>query len=285
MNEEQLKIVSPPVYKKKTSEFKLVKTKGKDVAPFEKVKSLGIKINSAPELSSDEIEQEFESEYWYNDATGRRRLNENVFAQAFCKIYMLNYANGSFYSIVGAVSEEKVKKMIWESIRNVIRTNVESEVNKLFGAVRLCATVANLIIDENIIPFANGDLNLKTNTFHENSYSTTAYRLGIDLPSLVDDAPNFNKWLDDLFYPEDIPAVQQYLGYCFIPSTKAQKTLLLVGEGGAGKSVMGVIVNAIFGDCAYNVTSTQEVLKNRFLFAELENKLVLYDDDLASEYV
>lgn len=282
--DDKLRIVSPPVYKKsgKSSPF-VIYPNLVDYDPYKILKSYGFEVNSVPEQSSEEIEEEFQENYWFEDQYGHRKLNENVFAEAFTEIYKLNYANGSFYSIVGAVSEEKVKKMIWESIRNVIRTNVDKEVTKLFGAVKLCATVPKLIIDESIVPFHNGDLDLKNNIFYENTYSTTAYRLGVNLPEYADDAPNFKKWLSDLFYPEDIETIQQYLGYCLIPTTKAQKTLLLVGEGGAGKSVMGVIIDTIFGECAYNVTSTQEVLNNRFLFAELENKLVLYDDDLDSE--
>lgn len=280
--EEKIQIVSPPVYRKHTT-FTLTPGITRDIDPYALVKKMGVKLNRVPEQSSDEIEQEFQENYWYEDKYGNRKLNENVFAEAFCAIYKLNYSNGTFYSVVGAVSEEKVKKMIWESIRTVIKTNVDKEVTKLYGAVKLCATVPKLIIDENLIPFLNGDLDLKSKTFNENCFSTTAYRLGIDLPQDAEPAPNFTKWLHDLFYDEDIPTIQQYLGYCFIPTTRCQKTLLLVGEGGAGKSVMGVIINAIFGGCAYNVTSTQEVLNNRFLFAELENKLVLYDDDLDSE--
>ena len=47
--------------------------------------------------------------------------------------------------------------------------------------------------------------------------------------------------------PEDIPALQEYLGYCLIPSTKGQKMLMLIGKGGEGKSRIGVVMNAIFG--------------------------------------
>ena len=31
--------------------------------------------------------------------------------------------------------------------------------------------------------------------------------------------------------PGDIPTLQEYLGYCLLPTTKAQKMLLLIGKG------------------------------------------------------
>ena len=97
------------------------------------------------------------------------------------------------------------------------------------------------------------------------------------------DTPNFDKWLKDLFYEEDIPTIQEYLGYCLVPTTKAQKALFLVGEGGSGKSVLGTILQEIIGEAMISVQSTQEFLQDKFKFAELEHALVLYDDDLDSE--
>ena len=76
--------------------------------------------------------------------------------------------------------------------------------------------------------------------------------------------------------------LQEYLGYCLVPTTKAQKALFLVGEGGAGKSVIGVILEELLGDALISTQSTQEFLQDKFKLPELEHKLVLYDDDLDS---
>ena len=57
--------------------------------------------------------------------------------------------------------------------------------------------------------------------------------------------------------------MQEYLGYCLIPSTKGQKMLMLIGKGGEGKSRIGVVMNAIFG-LNMNTTSIQKVETNRF---------------------
>ena len=86
-------------------------------------------------------------------------------------------------------------------------------------------------------------------------------------------------FLSELLEPEDIPALQEYLGYCLIPSTKGQKMLMLIGKGGEGKSRIGVVMNAIFG-LNMNTTSIQKVENSRFARADLEGKLLMLDDDL-----
>lgn len=37
------------------------------------------------------------------------------------------------------------------------------------------------------------------------------------------------------------------MGYCLIPSNKAQKLLLILGKGGEGKSRVGLIMRGILG--------------------------------------
>ena len=85
--------------------------------------------------------------------------------------------------------------------------------------------------------------------------------------------------LDDLLVPEDIPTLQEYLGYCLIPSTKGQKMLMLIGKGGEGKSRVGLVMRSILGD-SMNTTSIQKIENNRFSRADLESKLLMVDDDM-----
>ena len=83
----------------------------------------------------------------------------------------------------------------------------------------------------------------------------------------------------ELLEPEDIPTLQEYLGYCLLPTTRAQKMLLIIGRGGEGKSRIGLVMRAILGD-SMNTTSIQKVENNRFSRADLEHKLLMVDDDM-----
>lgn len=234
--------------------------------------------------TDQEIMQSYSDKLWYEDKKGVSRLDENVFAEAFSEINHLLYNNGLFYTRDGKATEEVLAKSIWESIKELgIKSDVEKVTKKLLGAVKLASTVPELTVDTNIIPFSNGDFYIKEWTFHESEFIGSPYRLKTELPWLLQDTPNFNKWLSDLFYEDDIKVVQEYLGYSLVPTTRAQKALFLVGDAGAGKSVIGEILKNILGDALLSTRSSQEFMQDKFKLPELEHKLVLYDDDLSSE--
>lgn len=41
--------------------------------------------------------------------------------------------------------------------------------------------------------------------------------------------PTFERYMSDLYTPEDTATILQFMGYCLIPSTKAQKALMIRG--------------------------------------------------------
>jgi len=51
-----------------------------------------------------------------------------------------------------------------------------------------------------------------------------------------------------LLHEDDIPTLQEYMGYCLIPSNKGQQMLFLVGKGGEGKSRVGLVMRVLLGD-------------------------------------
>ena len=97
--------------------------------------------------------------------------------------------------------------------------------------------------------------------------------------SLVAQYGKIGSNLSELLQPEDIPTLQEFLGYCLLPTTKGQKMLMLIGKGGEGKSRIGLVMRSLLGD-SMNTTSIQKVESNRFSRADLENKLLMVDDDM-----
>jgi putative DNA primase/helicase len=69
------------------------------------------------------------------------------------------------------------------------------------------------------------------------------------------------------------------MGYCLINSTKAQAMLFVVGNGGEGKSRIGVVLYDIFKDSAY-FGSIADLAADKFLKSNLIGKSVLIDDDM-----
>ena len=244
--------------------------------------SIGVNVEVHEVPTDEEIYAPYLDEMFTPGKHGRK-INENVFAAAFVEVNRLQYSNGLYYTREGKKTEDLIARDIWESIRDVITSDVGRTCDKLGRVVRLAATVDRLEVDPMVIPFANGDFRLDTWTFHEGLCGPSPYRFPVRLSGSLRPVPHFRKWLGDLFTPEDQRVIQEYLGYCLVPTTKAQKALFLVGEGGAGKSVMGVILQAILGDAMLSTPNSQEFLQDKFKLAELEHKVVLYDDDLDSE--
>ena len=89
-------------------------------------------------------------------------------------------------------------------------------------------------------------------------------------------------FLSQLLEPEDILTLQEFMGYCFIPSTKGQKMLLLIGKGGEGKSRIGIVLRALLGS-NMNTGSIAKVETSPFARADLEHELVMLDDDMKLE--
>jgi len=85
-----------------------------------------------------------------------------------------------------------------------------------------------------------------------------------------------------LLYPEDIPTLQEFIGYCLIPSNKGQQMLIIKGNGGEGKSQIGAVLGALFG-CNMKDGSIGKISENRFTRADLEHILLCVDDDMRME--
>lgn len=242
---------------------------------------MDIKVVEVDTLTDEQILNNYADTMFFEDSKGNSHINENAFARCFSETNNLQYHNGLFYSRNGKDNDEMIRKYIWQSLEYIgYNTDVERTVNKLIGAVKLASTVEKFSTSDYIIPLANGDLDTRTWTFYHNRFSPTPYRLKVPLEVKIKDTPNFTKWLGDLFMPEDVETIRQYLGYCLVPTTKAQKALFLVGEGGAGKSVLGVILDELLGNAVLSTPNSQEFMTDKFKLAELEHKLVLYDDDL-----
>ena len=73
--------------------------------------------------------------------------------------------------------------------------------------------------------------------------------------------------------------MQEYTGYCLLPTNRAQKMLIILGKGGEGKSRIGITLREIFGD-GMNTGSMMKLETNQFFRACQEYKLLMVDDDM-----
>jgi len=90
------------------------------------------------------------------------------------------------------------------------------------------------------------------------------------------------RFLESLLHPEDIPTLQEFIGYCLIPSNKGQRMMVIKGSGGEGKSQIGVVLSSLLGTNMKD-GSIGKISENRFARADLEHVLLCVDDDMRME--
>ena len=73
--------------------------------------------------------------------------------------------------------------------------------------------------------------------------------------------------------------MQEFIGYCLIPSNKGQRMMVIKGSGGEGKSQIGAVLGSIFGTSMKD-GSIGKISDDRFARADLEHILLCVDDDM-----
>ena len=208
-----------------------------------------------------------------------KNINEALFCEEFLKEHRIIFTNGAFFTPDGRVTDDlPLRGEIYEKLKCCAVNNIPRKISNILEVMKLAAHVEDFVPETDKIHLANGTLALD-GSFTEGKPDIVRSRLPV---AYRPDAPVPALWLsflDGLLYAEDIPTLQEYLGYCLIPSTKGQKMMLIVGKGGEGKSRIGLVLKRLMGDAASN-GSVQKVENNRFARADLERRLLMIDDDM-----
>ena len=211
---------------------------------------------------------------WYDG----KIIDDVAFCASFLHQHPMKCVRNRLFTVDGMIEDEgKIQQMILDEVMTCQSIGIAKKVKSLFDTVKLMAYSEPLPIETDRIHVANGTYFLNGTFTGDKTYCNNRMKVKYN-----PNAPQPQKWLhflSDLLVPEDIPTLQEYLGYCLIPSTKGQKMLMLIGKGGEGKSRIGLVMRSILGD-SMNTTSIQKIENNRFSRADLENKLLMVDDDM-----
>ena len=214
---------------------------------------------------------------WVQD----NKIHEVLFCKAFLEKHPMICINGTFFTVNGRVTDEnKLKKEILEWIEPYVTSGLAKKLSSLLDMLRVKCYSPPLSVHTDRIHLANGTYYLSGDFSPEKDFCVN--RLPVPYAPEAAVPSQWFTFLDQLLYPEDIPTLQEYMGYCLIPTTKAQKMLFLVGKGGEGKSRVGLVMNALLGD-NMNTGSIQKVETNPFARADLEHLLAMVDDDMKME--
>ncbi len=209
------------------------------------------------------------------------RINEPLFCKELVENYPIIFSENRFYDYNGEVSEDIISHKISEIVMPNVTNNVAAVVKRLTEALKLCCFSKPIIPKEDEIHLLNGIL--KTDGTWLEEIRFCANRLNIDYnPNIWNDVyypEDFLLFLSDMLDMEDITTLQEFLGYCLIPSTKGQAMLFIIGNGGEGKSRIGIVLQEIFKS-AMITGNFQRIETDKFFRYNLQNKLLMLDDDM-----
>lgn len=135
----------------------------------------------------------------------------------------------------------------------------------------------------NLICLKNGILDLGTLELSEHAPNPIFLN---QLPVVfVPDAkcPKIMKFISEILQPEDIPLIQEIIGYCLLRDYRFAVAVMMLGSGANGKSTLLRLIVALVGDQNVATPSLHDLLINRFAKADLYGKLVNIHADIPTK--
>lgn len=210
-----------------------------------------------------------------------RYLDEAGCCRSFLTRYPMQYVEGRFYGLDGPISEDRLRKLLYDYLQGIVFSGISTKISALVEVLKMECQAESLPEPQNRICCANGSFLVFENRFVPKK-EICRHRLPI---AYNPDAPRPRRWetfLEELLEPEDILTLQEFMGYCLLPINFAQKMLLIIGEGGEGKSRVGIVLSHLLGSNMVN-GSLSKLETSPFARADLQGRLLLVDDDLRLE--
>ena len=238
-------------------------------------------------LSQDELDvilrdEAFEKPVFYNGKT----FMHDKFGDYMMKKHYIKRINGQLHCYRDGIymtGGKYIENLMTDEIRN-IKANQRTEVLK-YIEVRIPDS-EDVLMQENLIAFRNGILNIKTDELLPFSpeyivtnkipwdYNPEAYS------ELCD------KTLDKISCNDkEIRALlEECAGYCLYRKNKLQKSFILTGSGSNGKSTYLEALKCMLGRQNYSALDLAE-LDDKFSTVMLAGKLANIGDDISDEFL
>ena len=208
-----------------------------------------------------------------------QNINEALFCEEFLRERRIIFANGAFFTPDGRVTDDlPLRGEIYDKLKFCAVNNIPRKTTNILEVLKLGAHVPDFPPEQDRIHVANGTL-LLDGTFTEGRPAIVRSRLPVAYNPDATAPVIWLNFLDGLLYAEDIPTLQEFTGYCLIPSNKGQRMMVIKGNGGEGKSQIGAVLSSIFGTNMKD-GSIGKISENRFARADLEHILLCVDDDM-----
>ena len=211
-----------------------------------------------------------------------KSINEALFCEEFLQTHKIIFTNGAFFTPEGRVTDElPLRGEIFEELKCCAVSNIPRKISNIVELMKLAVQVEDFPPEPDRIHLSNGTLFLD-GKFSAGKPEIVRNRFPVTYSPNAPKPVLWLQFLDGLLYPEDIPTLQEYIGYCLIPSNKGQRMMVIKGNGGEGKSQIGAVLGVLFGSNMKD-GSIGKISENRFARADLEHILLCVDDDMRME--
>ena len=176
-----------------------------------------------------------------------QNINEALFCEEFLQERRIIFANGAFFTPNGRVTDDlPLRGEIYDKLKFCAVNNIPRKITNILEVLKLEAQVPDFPPEQDRIHLSNGTL-LLDGTFTEGRPAIVRSRLPVAYNPNAPAPEIWQNFLDGLLHAEDIPTLQEFIGYCLIPSNKGQRMMVIKGNGGEGKSQIGAVLSTIFG--------------------------------------
>ena len=227
---------------------------------------------------------------WYEPVVGGGlRFLPGVLADHLAESQQVFYAAEQYYryedGVYRAMTELQAQKITRdEMISRDCRMSQISDAEKQWR-LNVQRGIHELNANPYIINLKNGLYNVLEDTLspHTPDYASTV-QLNVSYNPEAE-CPRFRRYLEEVLDPDQIPLIQEMMGYFLVPVTRAQKCFVIVGEGGAGKSQLLLVLNELLLGKENVSNVSWQSLNERFKTAELFGKLANIFADLPTKNI
>lgn len=227
---------------------------------------------------------------WYEPTeAGGLRFLPGVLADHLSEEQLVFYAAEQHYRYEGGVYREMSEMQAQKIARDKMIPH-ECKMSQITDAekqwrLNIQRSIHELNANPYIINLKNGLYNVLEDTLIPHTpeyYSTVQLNVSYN-PNAK--CPRFLQYLDEVINGDQIPLIQEMMGYFLVPVTRGQKCFVIVGEGGAGKSQLLLVLNDILLGKENVSNVSWQALNERFKTAELFGKLANIFADLPTRNI
>ena len=140
-----------------------------------------------------------------------KNLDEVAYCEELLARQEMKCINKRIFSMNGLIEDEFIKNKIAEEIKPYVRRYLVKTTERILDTLKVLCTSDSIPPTPDRVHLGNGTYHLKTGFTKEKEW--TMNRLPVDYDP---EAPKPERWIrfmTELLYEEDIPTLQEFLGY------------------------------------------------------------------------